>query len=1081
MEATIFVLSSLATNLAGIYWHVPFTVVDPHHTFLERLVGSVQVSSTIYTLRYWHPLVFPEFPEAAKCESTCEGPCESPAQNTSIELGGVLKNVMDHDQPPPLTTIHHTLFGRIFDIPLDQNSADLYWTVFFTALVLIAIILVLWKGITQGSRKHDTDATSGQKSDKSADLPSEKEALNWIRIARFAVALGIKDDISHDSVNIRAKITEILENLHHFQRVLQSDSMLAESKEGDDVETNRTTLAQVFDGHLRFCTEAVKSALEVLNQLSRRVDHRINLHEQPVDGYGHGQGDQKLEDPTDEFSLYQQEFLTKDKLEATTSAMEKRILRTVDDHIAALDEEAKKRIGNIESALANISALHEEAKRQIDNIESALAKVQQSLSVGVVDQEQLNETIGGLKADMENLRTSLQSLSREGNDSQVGVDTIIHEQLQSLENRVRSLERAASVTPLDKEQIEQELDELDQAVISLKNSHAEIQSKLDSTVTETQVKEALKQIAAHLEQQTEGMKSQLHGLMEALDEVKNAAIKSKNNDPQLAKQLEDIERAIDDSAKEVQWFRKDLDTHALEQKSLREAVNRALEWNKELEDGIKQKISRVTRNILETNARMHISTETKDKLEEYKWHQRNMNMSIWGHLHKCMDALGIKFDLSAADLVTVHDRNQDPVEKPESNDEHLAAEHGAHKTETDVVDEGPQQDEAQAAGFEARSPKETAQPTKDEAGSPKSEAQINEQIQTFDDQHRASGQSEPISPRTSKPASQAISGPKQSPVAGWGDEAAKHDKADTAGSRAEHNQEGEKGHESAALGTHKETIAQSKASVGTQSPQTPGSAKGKSSGKHAPEPLRLKTETSTSARHEKGQAPAQSPSKPNIESTSAELSKSRWAPSTSTQAQSKTPTHGETEGGQLITPILTQPPSKPNTESASAGMSKSKWAPSTATQAQPKTSEGTHSPQTPGSAKGKSSKKHTPRTPGLNPEASTFSAKRENSKGAGAASAQSPSKSSTESASAEMSKSRWASTPTQTQSKTPTHGGNKGDQPASPASAQVPSKPPTSAELSKSRWADDSPTAQRSKSVSLPSEKNPKGDLGETF
>ncbi|KAF4218518.1 hypothetical protein CNMCM8980_009035 [Aspergillus fumigatiaffinis] len=1151
MEATIFVLSSLATNLAGIYWHVPFTVVDPHHTFLERLVGSVQVSSTIYTLRYWHPLVFPEFPEAAKCESPGESPCGSPAQNISIELSDMLRNVMDQyvqkpnlttpcptnignscgDQPPPLTTIHHTLFGRTFDIPLDQNSADLYWTVFFTTLVLIAIILMLWKGFTQGNRKHDTDATSGQKSDKSADLPSEKEALNWIRIARFAVALRIKDDISHDSLNIRAKITEIPDNLRQFQRILQSDPMLAESKEGDDVETNKMTLAQVFDGHLWFCTEAVKSALEVLNQLSRRVDHRINLHEQPLDGYGHGQGDQKLEDPTDEFSLYQQEFLTKDTLEATTSAMEKRILGTVDDHIAALDEEAKKRIGNIESALANISALHEEAKRQIDNIESALAKVQQSLSVGVVDQEQLNETIGGLKADMGNLRTSLQSLSRESNDSQVGVDTIVHEQLQSLEKRVRSLERAASVTPLDKKQIEQELDELDQAVISLKNSHAEIQSKLDSTVTETQVKEALKQIAAHLEQQTEGMKNQLHGLMEALDEVKNAATKSKNNDSELANQLEDIERAIGDSAKEVQSFRKELDTHALEHKSLREAVNRALEWNKELEDGIKQKISRVTRNILETNARMHISTETKDKLEEYKWHQRNMNLSIWGHLHKCMDALDIKFDLSAADLVTVHDRNHDPAEKPESNDEHLAAEHGAHKT--DVVDEGPSQDEAQAAGFEAESPREKTQPTKDEAGSPKGEAQKNEPVQTSDDQRRASAESGLIRPRSSKPAPKAISSPKQSPVAGRGDEAAEHDKVDTAQSRAEHNQEGEKGRGSAALGTHKETIAQPKASVGTQSPQTPGFAKGKSSGKHAPEPLRLKTETSTSTRHEKGQASAQSPSKPNTEPTSAELSESRWAPSTATQAQ-------------------------------------------------PKTSEGTQSPQTPGSAKGKSSKKHTPRTPGLNPEASTFSATREKSKGAGAASAQSPSKSSTESASAEMSKSRWASTPTQTQSRAPTHGGTKGDQPASPASAQgppklaaspsaemsksrwadssqkaspasaqvpklaapasaemgksrwadptlaktqqpntptpagvegsqlagpasgkappkldaemskskwanpasaqeAPSKPPTSAGLSKSRWADDSPTAQRSKSVSLPSEKNPKGDLGETF
>ncbi|KAH1499279.1 hypothetical protein LV164_003988 [Aspergillus fumigatus] len=890
MEATIFVLSSLATNLAGIYRQVPFTVVDPHHTFLERLVGSVQVSCTIYTLRYWHPLVFPE---AAKYESRCEGPCESPAQNTTIELGGMLKNLMDH-----------------------QNSVDICWTVFFTALVLIAIILVLWKGFTQGGCKHDTDTTSGQKSNKSADLSSEKEVLNWIHIARFAVVLDIKDDISHDSVNIRAKIMEIPKNLRRFQSILQSDSMLAESKEGDDVERNKTTLADVFDGHLRFCTETVK------------------------DSYGHSQGDQKLIDPTNEFSLYQQELLTKDTLEVTTSAMEKRILGTVDDHTPALDEETKKRIG-IESALANISALHEETKRRIDNIESALAKVQQSLSVGVVDQEQLNETVGGLKADMGNLRTSLQSLSREGSDSQVGVDTIVHEQLQSLENRVRSLERAASVTPLDKKQIEQELDELDQAVINMKNSHAEIQSKLDSTVTETQVKEALKQIAAHLEQETGGMKSQLCGLVEALDEVTHAAIQSKNNDPELAKQLEDIERAIDDSARK---------------------------------------------------------------------------------------------------------------------------------------------DEAQAAGFGVQSLKKTAQPTKDEAKSPKGEAQIKEQIQTSDDQHCASAQSEPINPRTSNSASQAISGPKQSPVAGRSDEAVKHDKADTAQSRAEHNQEDEKGHESASYETHKEAIAQPKASVGTQSLQVPGSVKGRSSEKHAPEPLRLKIETHTSARHEKDQASAQLPSKPSIESTSAKLSKSRWALSTPTQLQSKTPTHGETEEGQLITPTLTEPPSKPITESIFSGMSNSKWAPSTTTQAQPETLERTQSLQTSGSAEGKSSKKHTPRTPGLKQETSAFSAKREKSKGADTASAQSPSKSSTESASAEMSKSRWASTPTQTQSKTPTHGGTKGDQLASSASTpEVPSKPPASGELSKSRWADDSPDAKRSKGVSLPSEKYPKGDLGETF
>ncbi|KAF7166798.1 hypothetical protein CNMCM6106_002496 [Aspergillus hiratsukae] len=1024
MEATIFVLSSLATNLAGIYWHVPFTVVDPQHSFLERLVGSVQVSSTIYTLRYWHPLVFPE---AAKCESLCESceSCESPAQNASMELGDVLKNVMDQyvqkqqnltvpcltnignscsDQPPPLTTIHHTLFGRTFDIPLDQNSADLYWTVFFTALVLIAIILVLCKGFTQGSRKHDTDATSGQKPDKSADFPSEKEALDWICIARFAVALGIKDDISHDSVNIRAKITDIPENLRQFQRILESDSMGAECKEGDDVESDKKSLAQVFDGHLRFCTEAVKSALEALNQLSRRVDHRINLHEQPLDGYGHGQGDQKVEDSAEEFDLYQHKFLTKNTLEATTSAMEKRILGTVDDQISALDEETKKRIDNIESVLANISALHEEAKREIDNIESALAKVQQSLSVGVVDQEQLNEIIGGLKADIENLRTPLQSLSREGNDSQVGVDTIVHEQLQSLEKRVRALEHADFLTPLSKEQIRKELDELDQAVLELKASHAEIESNLNSTV-ETQVKEALKEITANLEQQTEGMKNQLQWLKKALDEVKNAAVESKNNDPELGKEFEDIERAIHDSTKEVQSFRKELDSHALEQHSLREAVNRALKWNQELEDGIARKITNVVKNIKETNDRVWTANNAMHMLEEYKWYQRNMTLSIWGHLDKCMDALNIKYDPSAADLVTIHDRDEDPVEKPESNDEDLAAEHGAQKTGADVVDEASSQKEAQAAGLEAQLPKEEAQPPKDEAGAPKSEAQIDEQAQAFDDQRPASAQFEAISPRTSKPASEAISGSEQSPVAGLGDEAAKPDAESASAGLRESLRESR-------WAVSTPTQAQPKTSPQTP-PQTPGFAKGKSSGKLNPNALHFEPETSTSARHEKSQG----------------------------------------------TGLASAPsPSKPSTEPASTETSKSIGADSTPTQAQPKTSEGTQSSQTPGSAKGKSSGKHTPRTPHLEPETSTSSTKPEKNKGAGAASAQAPSK-----PSAEISKSKWAkSTPAQAQpAKTPTHAGAEGDESDSPDSAQAPPKP--FAEISKSKWAPSTTTQAESK------------------
>jgi hypothetical protein len=1133
MEATIFVLSSLATNLAGLYWHVPFTVVDPQHTFFERLVGSVQVSSTIYTLRYWHPLVFPE---AAKCESLCES-CESPAQNASMELGEVLKNVMDQyvqkqnlptpcptnignscsDQPPPLTTIHHTLFGRTFDIPLDQNSADLYWTAFFAALVLIAIILVLWKGCTQGSRKHDTDATSGQKSDKSADLPSEKEALNWIRIARFAVALGIKDDISHDSANIRAMITEIPENLRQFRSILQSDSMGAECKEGDGVESDKKSLAQVFDSHLRFCTEAVKSALEALHQLSRRVDHRINLHDQPLDAYGHGQGDQKVEDSAEEFSLYQHEFLTKDTLEATTSAMEKRILGTVDDQISALDEEAKKRIDDIESAIANTSAFHEEAKRHIDNIESALAKVQWSLSVGVVDQEQLNEIIGGLKADIENLRTPLQSLSREGNDSQVGLDTIVHEQLQSLEKRVRSLEHADFLTPLSKEQIRKELDELDLAVLELKSSHAEIESKLNSTV-ETQVREALKEIGAQLDQKAEGMKNQLHGLTKALDEVKNAAVESKNNDSELAKKFEDIERAIHDSTKEVQSFRIKLDSHALEQQSLREAVNRALKWNKELEDGIARKITNVVRNIKETNERVRAASNAMHVLEEYKGRQRNTTMSIWAHLEKCMNALGIKYDLSAGDLATIHDKNQDPFEKPESNDEDPAAEHGAHKTAAEVVDEASSQNEAQAAGFEAQSPKEEAQPTNDEAETPKSEAKSGS-VGLRESRWAVS------TPTQAQPKTSEATQSPQTPGSGKGQSSgklnpnaihfepetstsARHEKSRGAGlasapSASKPNTESTPARLSKSIGADSTpTQTQPKTSEGTQSPQTPGSAEGKSSGKHTPH---LEPETSTSsAKREKskgvGAASAQAPSKP-----SAKMSQSRWAKATLPQAQpTKIPTPAGAEGGKSDSPASAQAPSKPDTpKPPSAEMSRSRWASSTTTQAQSKT------PTPAGVEGGKLATPASARAPSK-PD-TPASAEPSKSKLADFCQKDSPAQAPPKlyaPASAEVGESRWAD-PAQakTQPKTPACAGSEKSQLAGPASAKAPSKS-TSAEMSKSRWAspasakdpsklaapasagltksswadESSPTtAQRRKSVSLPSERNKKGDIGETF
>ncbi|KAJ5601381.1 hypothetical protein N7510_010915 [Penicillium lagena] len=59
MELLIPGLVFLASNLWGVYRPIPFTIIQPSRSFLDRVLGSLQVASAVYTLDQFYSYLMP--------------------------------------------------------------------------------------------------------------------------------------------------------------------------------------------------------------------------------------------------------------------------------------------------------------------------------------------------------------------------------------------------------------------------------------------------------------------------------------------------------------------------------------------------------------------------------------------------------------------------------------------------------------------------------------------------------------------------------------------------------------------------------------------------------------------------------------------------------------------------------------------------------------------------------------------------------------------------------------------------------------------------------------------------------------
>lgn len=60
MDIIILAIVFFGSNLSGMYFNIPFTNINPTRTFLERGIGSLQLTSAVFAAQELHPLVFPE-------------------------------------------------------------------------------------------------------------------------------------------------------------------------------------------------------------------------------------------------------------------------------------------------------------------------------------------------------------------------------------------------------------------------------------------------------------------------------------------------------------------------------------------------------------------------------------------------------------------------------------------------------------------------------------------------------------------------------------------------------------------------------------------------------------------------------------------------------------------------------------------------------------------------------------------------------------------------------------------------------------------------------------------------------------
>ncbi|ODM18968.1 hypothetical protein SI65_05585 [Aspergillus cristatus] len=91
MDLTILTVVFLTSNLWGMYHRVPFTNISPSRSFLERAVGSFQLTGAVYTLQEMHPIIFPEILQE-RHDTWING---HPLFPPEIDIDDIIKRVMD--------------------------------------------------------------------------------------------------------------------------------------------------------------------------------------------------------------------------------------------------------------------------------------------------------------------------------------------------------------------------------------------------------------------------------------------------------------------------------------------------------------------------------------------------------------------------------------------------------------------------------------------------------------------------------------------------------------------------------------------------------------------------------------------------------------------------------------------------------------------------------------------------------------------------------------------------------------------------------------------------------------------------
>ncbi|EAW11516.1 uncharacterized protein ACLA_092140 [Aspergillus clavatus NRRL 1] len=635
------------SNLGGMYVKVPYTVVTPSHTPLDRFMGSFQlttaVRSTFYAARSMHYRVFPEAEDLATSQ-----------QNATLGLDEMLKQVMEqyaHErnltgrclsgvgnsgsiQLPPSVRIHHRLFGRDFDLELGHDSAEMMWAVWTTVLLVwISFLLIVSWCIDyhrrRGARPSAPDRTVGH----SSNHLTKNDVVDLLRFSRLSIAQEIKDDMSHDIEFIIERIGDILESLRHFEGTLTPEGPEEDSKEADDEIVCEKNLAKTFNEHLQFCSGATNSILEMLDQMKKRIDRKIKL--QSILPGSNGAENGTIDNPGAQLAHYLSGSMIKDDASTSASALEKRIIEELERWLR------ENLAGDV---LKPTQAIDEGIQRRISDAETALAQIQQKIDTSFAGKDQLDETLNSFQEDIDSLRTSLSSFYQQGTGVQIeDIENIVNAQVQTLNERLQSIDKPAPMTLEEKETITNDINNLRETLYDLKKLCGLLKSKLDSAVTEDQLNEILKEKNEFLAKHIEQLGDEVTRLRKKYNTIQNIVDASGIDDMPLAENLEHIRIALENSTKNHQAMQQELNSHAIKHAALRENVQ---SQKVELQGTIDKRITNVTRNIMELQ---NVFPRVK-QLEGQMIMQQRTNRETWSYLDQCMDTLGIKYGLGRAHL-----------------------------------------------------------------------------------------------------------------------------------------------------------------------------------------------------------------------------------------------------------------------------------------------------------------------------------------------------------------------------------------------------------------------------------------------